>query len=227
MYSFIKTILILLLPSLIHAVSIPTKNIEKVIYDSYTKQYPTIEIESIRIKQIGKTPKRFNTFKEQEISLHKSALKRDKSTISVIYSTPKKDKKIYFKYKIKAKISIYKANTLIPRNSPLSLENLHLEKIPFTTLISQPITTEDIDKYSAKRAIKKNKIITLLDIKQSLDVVRNQKVNAIILEDDLKITFQATSLKSGFIGDVIKIRRGKKRIFKAKIISKNHVEVIE
>ncbi len=227
MHSFIKIIFILLLPYLAQAEPIPTKNIEKVIHDSYTKRYPTIEIESIRVKQIGKTPKNFDEFEEQEIFLSKPALKRNKSTISVLYSTPKKDKKFYFKYQIKAKISIYKATNLIPRDTPLTLENLHLEKIPFTNIVSQPILKDDLNRYSAKRAIKKNRIITTLDIKQSLDIMKNQKVNAIISDEELKITFQAKALQSGFIGDIIKIKRGKKKVFKAKIVSKNRVEVID
>jgi len=227
LYSFIKIIFIFLLPYIAQATPIPTKNIEKVIHDSYTKKYPTIEIESIRVKQIGKTPRNFDTFKEQEIVLPKPALKRDKSTISVLYSTPKKDKKIYFKYQIKAKISIYKATNLIPRETPLTLENLHLEKIPFTNIISQPIGKDDLNRYSAKRAIKKNRIITILDIKKSLDIIKNQHVNATIVDEDLKITFQAKALQSGFIGDIIKIKRGKKKIFRAKIVSKNRVEVID
>ncbi len=186
-----------------------------------------MEIESIRIKQIGKTPRKFDTFKEEEIFLSKPALKRSQSTISVLYSTPKKDKKIYFKYQIKAKIPVYKATTLIRKDTSLTLENLHLEKILFTNIVSTPISKEYLNRYSAKRTIKKNKIITIRDIKQSLDIMKNQHINAIISDGELKITFQAKALQSGFIGDIIKIKRGKKKIFKAKIVSKNRVEVIE
>ena len=227
MFSFIRTVFILFLPYLLQATPLPTKNIKKVIQDSYIKHYPTIKIESIRVTQFGKTPKNFNQFKEQEIIISTPSLKKEKSTISVVYSSPQKDKKIYFKYQIKATIGLYKANTLIQRNTLLTLENSHFEQIPFTNLLAQPINEHHINQYTTKRTIKKNKIITISDIKKSIDIIKNQKITATISEGELKITFQAKTLQSGTIGDVIKIKRGKNTIFKAIIKSKNSVEVID
>ncbi len=227
MFSFFRVIFILLLPYLLEATPLPTKNIKELIKNSYTKQYPTIKINSIRVTQIAKTPKRFDNFREEEIILSPASLKRNRATLSVLYSSPQKDKKIYFKYQIKATIDLYKANQVIKRGEALTIDNLTLHTTPFQSLLAQPISKLDLNEYSAKRTIKKNRIITTLDIKKSIDIQKNQKVNALISDGELKIMFQATSLQAGNIGDIIKIKRSKNKILRAKIKSKNSVEVVD
>ena len=139
----------------------------------------------------------------------------------------KKERKLYFKYKIDATIPLYKASTDIQKGREITPEVAHLAEVLFTTLYHQPLNIDDFYHYIAKRHIKEESILSVEKLKHATDIQRNSTVSAIIKDGGLVLQFQAKALQDGNIGDIIKIRKDYKKSFKARIISKNQVEIID
>ena len=191
-------ILILLFPIFIFA-GVIENNISAV----YKKLYPTIKINKIIIKN-------YKNQKVKSINLSHINPKKISGVIKI--------NKIYFIfYTIDADIKVLKSSAIINKNDKLSEANTKLSWIKFKNFYAYPTTT--YTNKTAKMYIPKNKIIYNYMLKTPDAITRGQSINVISKTNGIEISFEATAMQNGKIGDKIKVKKDKQIFFV--IIDKN------
>ncbi len=223
-----KISILLLLSISLHALSIikDIVVIQNSLKKRFLQQYPTLKIEEISIKPYRDKPDFLNSFTLEKIYLSKSNIKRAQGTISALYLKKNQKRKLYFRYQIKGRLGVYKANQTIKKDETISRTNTTFDYIPFTYISSMPIDSSYLDHYRAKYSLITDKVITQRDLKPIVDINRGDSLNATLLDGDVMVTFGVTALEEGNIGDIISVKRGHHKRLKAKIVSKNSVEIL-
>ena len=203
------------------------QTIQTAIENKFLEYYPTLHIQSFDIKPLGRTPKNFSQYQIEKITISKASLKRSRGTISVLYTSPKKTKKRFFKFTLDATLPVYISSQYIKKNHPIDAHYLRLEEVPFKNFSSLPIGEQHLYDYESKRSIKEGKILTVHDIRRILDMKRGELVNATIYDENVELNFKVKTMDEGNIGDIISVKRGLYKKLKARIVSKTSVDIIE
>ncbi len=201
--------------------------VKNMLERKFLQTYPSMEIENIDIKSASSINKKFSTFKVVKLSITKDNLRRNRGSVLVTLKKGNKRRNFYFRYNINATIALYKTTIPIKTGREITPDLVSLQRVKFKTLYDTPIKNKDFYKYIAKTNIKEDSVLSLRVLKKLTDIKRNDIVTAIIKEGGVTLSFSAKALGEGNIGDIIKIRRDHKKIFKAKIVSKNSVEVLD
>jgi flagella basal body P-ring formation protein FlgA len=202
-------------------------SIQTAIQNKFLEYYPNLTIQHLDIKPLGRTPKNFDTYRVEKITISQASLKRNHGTLSVLYTSPRKKKKRFFKFKLDATLPVYISSRYIKKNHPIDENYVQLQEITFKNFSSKPIDAHFLYDYESKRSIKEGKIITIHDVRRILDVKRGQMVDATIYDGNVILTFKVKTIEEGNIGDIIKVKRGHYKKLKAQIISKTSVDILE
>ena len=186
-----------------------------------------MEIMQLHISPLSTPPRGFSSYKMKAIYISQTALNRYKGTFSILYENGTKERKLYYKYLLEAKVSLYKSTRPIKRGEIIDYDNVSLQEGKFETIRFNPIDSSYFGKYIAKIDIQDGKIITTKDIKIIPDIKRSESVDARLYDHGIVVNFSVKAMEDGVIGDIIKVRKKHNRTFKAKIISKTSVEIIE
>ena len=132
---------------------------------------------------------------------------------------------------ISLELSLFKdvwvSNRNIKTGQKISRSDFYLEEKDITKIRSLPI--EDISMingYKAKRNIRKGMILSE-DLLKRISVVKSgQSLTAVKISGNVKISFSVSARSSGNVGDVIRVTYNK-RVFRAKVINPNYVQIIE
>lgn len=221
-------LLLLMIFSLsLKADTLEKKMIKTAIADKYLEIYPSLAISSLTIKPLGKMPKKFNDYHIDTIYLSQASLKRNHGTFSVLYANSKKKKKRFFKFNLDATIGVYYSQRYLKRDQAINTHYVSYQEIPFKSFPSLPINEQHFYDYESKRSIKEGKIITVNDIRRILDIKRDTIIDATLYDGAVELTFKVKTIEEGNIGDIIKVKRGHYKKFKAQITSKSSVDIIE
>jgi flagella basal body P-ring formation protein FlgA len=197
------------------------------LINKFKTTYPTMSLNSLHIAPIGSKPRGYEHYKMKTIYISKASLKKSSGTFSVLYTDGIKERKRFFKYLVDAKIAVYKASQYLKKGTPLDESDLSYEEILFDNIRFTPITKKNIYGYSAKRDIKVGEIITTKDIKIIPDVKRGQSLEATLYSEGVFVNFSVTAMQDGLIGDIIRVKKGTKKSFKARIISPSNVDIVD
>ena len=184
----------------------------------FLSYYPTMSINSITIKPNNKIPK---GYKFKKVYFSKNSLKRENGNFSTIFSDGKNSKRVFFKYFIDATVQVLLANEDIRRGTPLSREFFTTIPIKFDNFYDRPVV--DLRNLEAKTFIVKGKILTSRMVRKIPDIHRNDEVTAEARDGGIVVDFMVRALEDGRIGEIIRVKRGDKKIFKAKVISSSKV----
>ncbi len=184
----------------------------------FLSYYPTMTIENITITPNNQIPK---GFKIKRVYFPKNSIKRERGNFSVIFSDDKKEKRVYFKYFIDATVKVLVANIDIRRQTPLSMDFFTMIPIKFDNFYDKPIV--DIKNLEAKTLIVRGKILTSRMVRKTPDIHRDDEVIAEVVDGAIVLDFPVRALEDGSIGEIIRVKRGERKILKAKIISSNKV----
>lgn len=197
------------------------------ISHQYRHTYPTMQIHAVTIKPVSSLYKRLSDYAVTDVSLTRDDLRRNHGNVMVTFTHNGKKRKLYFKYSVDADISLYTAAVPLQRGRAITPETVVRKTIPFTTLYQRPVDEEGLYRYVAKRNIKVDAILSLDKLKERTDIQRNDKVRALIHDGGVTLSFEATALRDGNVGDIIPIRKDYKRRFKARVLSNTEVEVLQ
>ncbi len=200
--------------------------IKNSIKSKFLHKYPAMQIKTIEIHPQKEKPKSLKNFKLDKVYISKSSLRRSTGTLSALYIKDHKKRKLYFRYNIIGEIGVYKTSTTIKKDETISSDNLNFEYIPFRYLNSIPIDSSYINNYRAKYTIISGKVISKKDLKQLVDVNRDDTLTATIFDSDVMVNFTVTALEEGNIGDSIYVKRDHGKKLRAKIVSKSSVEIL-
>ncbi len=211
-----KTIFIILLLSL-QLFSYEQK-LENYLDKKFTNYYPTMTIKSIKIKANNSVPK---GYKIQKVYFPKNSIKRENGNFSAIFSDGKNEKRIYFKYYIDATVQVLLANMDIRNKTPLSMDFFTQIPLKFDNFYDKPVT--NVAKLEAKTFIVRGKILTNRMVRKIPDIHRNDEVTAEARDGSIVLDFPVRALEDGRVGEYIRVKRGSKKILKAKVLSFNKV----
>ena len=219
-----------ILLSLLFSISLFANNqeaIKEALLQKFLATYTNLQIDSLEIKPPSKFPKNFEDYTFEEIYISKTDLKKSKGNFSATFTDGFKKKKLYYTYKMVAFIDVYVAKYSIRKNHTITPRLLKHKLVKFTHFYDQPIDEGYFFDYSAKRVIKAGQIVTKRDVKENLAINSGDFVKATIRDGLVEINFRAKAIDGGNVGDIITIKRGYKKRFKAQIVAKDRVEVIE
>ncbi len=184
----------------------------------FSSYYPTMTIKSIEIKANNTIPK---GYKLKKVYFSKNSIKRENGNFSAIFSDGESNKRIYFKYFIDASVQVLLANIDIRAKTPLSMDFFTQIPLKFDNFYDKPVT--DVYKLEAKTLIVRGKILTSRMVRKIPDIHRNDEITAEARDGSIVLDFPVRALEDGRVGEVIKVKRGNKKILKAKVISSNKV----
>ena len=184
----------------------------------FSSYYPTMTIKSIEIKANNTIPK---GYKLKKVYFPKNSIKRENGNFSAIFSDGESNKRIYFKYFIDASVQVLLANIDIRAKTPLSMDFFTQIPLKFDNFYDKPVT--DVYKLEAKTLIVRGKILTSRMVRKIPDIHRNDEITAEARDGSIVLDFPVRALEDGRVGEVIKVKRGNKKILKAKVISSNKV----
>lgn len=203
------------------------EKIKKYVKEEFLKTYPNMNINSLVIKRYSKLPKEFQTYKLKEIYISKANLKKEKGSISAIFTNDIKKRKLYYNYTLEATVEVLRANQYIQKNRTLSDDLVDFITIKFTNFYQKPITAYYLNKYRARTTIITGKILTTRHISKVTTIKRGDSLRATLRDGGVEVSFSAVALKDAHVGDIIKIKRNHNSFFQAKIISNTEAEVIK
>ncbi len=219
--------LLLFLLSCMLATPAQEAQIRTILKTRFHAAYPTMIIERIDLKPATSLINKLADYQVSDVTITKDTLRRAKGNVMVTLQKGSKKRKLYFKYRIHADITLYTAATSLQRERTITPETAVQTTIPFTMLYHRPVDESAFYHYVARRHIKAGSILSYDQLKKRRDIARNDTVTALIKDGGLVLSFQAKALQEGDVGDVIKIRKDYKKRFKARILSNTTVEVIE
>jgi len=198
---------------------INTRKLEKDLLDYYLSFYPNLKVDSISIH-----PQSYTSYLPSYYTL-KIKNRNYKKSEGDFYIVDEDKKKIFFHYKLDASLSILKANKKVHRGEVINIHNTSLKNVKFTSFKDLPLTRDELNQYEAAHNISKNRIITQRDIKKSYLVKRHAPVILQIKNGSLIVETSATAMQNGKLNDIITIEKADKSRLKARIVSKNRVEI--
>ncbi len=196
---------------------IDTSKLQAEIGQYYKDAYPEITIENVLITPaiwLATLPS------EYKIDFDKKSLLQNKGMFSI---EDAQNKKLYFNYIISAKISLFYAKDTIKKSSPLSLTNCFKKTIVFEKLRAIPV--DNLATKQAKHHISKDDFITSRNTKGLNAVRKGEQIILVLSKEDISLTAEVVALEDGVVNDIIKVQNNLKKIFKAKIIAKDMVEL--
>jgi len=198
----------------------------KAIKSIFRKKYRYINIKSIFIKSVNSFPADFENYKIKKISIPAQNLYKNSGIFSVLYqNATNKISRIYFRFKIIAKITLLKARNNIANGKILSRKNYKRVIVKFEKIPMNFIEKKELDGYISRTFIRKGQILTTFVIKKKKLIQKRDIVTAIIKSGALELEFMAKALNSGNKNEYIKVVNSSGKIFRVKVIGKGTVEV--
>ena len=193
----------------------------------FLSYYPTMSIKHLAIQRLTTLPRGFKNYRQKAIYISKASLKNSHGTFYVEYTNGVKIRKIFYKYLLDATIKLYKASMDIPKKRELDESYLDFKEVEFKHIRFEPIDDRYLHGYLTKRDIKEGEIITTKDLALKPDIKRGDILNASLYSDGISLNFSVKAMQDGRIGDIIRVNKDHKKIFKARIVSNSSVEIVD
>ncbi|MDR1451703.1 MAG: flagellar basal body P-ring formation chaperone FlgA [Helicobacteraceae bacterium] len=196
------------------------KPIIDALTNRFIEAYPTIEIDDITIK-----PASFidaNNLQIAQVDVSQNALKRNKGSFAVWFGSENaKVKRAFFTFEIDATIRALQASKQIARGTIIAENNCDETIMAFEAISAKPIDRSLLGKVAAKSRLNKGDIITDRSIAIIPDVRKNSQITIELIKNGVKISFIGSVEKDADIGELVNVRDREKRVFTARIISKD------
>lgn len=200
--------------------SIIAKQVEQ-NYKSYTSAQLEIEVVALPFKNLN-LPDGKTTFKV-ESSINKFQ-PRELEKVSV-YVNDQFIRTFNAPIVVKAWEEVLVASYFINREQQITTQNTTLKKIEISNILEYPLRAESLKKSMlAKKTFNEGEIIDKRFVKLKPDILRNSTVTILFKASDLTVSFEATALSDGIIGDnICLVNRNYNKVYTGKVIGENKV----
>ena len=198
---------------------INTKKIELYISEHYKKHYINIKIETIEVNPrsyLHTIPDQYRMVINEKAYLNKNG---------IVYLKTVDNKKIFFNYLVRAKVSVIFSKNEIKRGSELSNLNTKKESVTLDRFRAKPLEKLEKSTLQAKIKIKADSVLTLRDVSGLNLIHRGSNVHVSIIDQNMAVSFMAKAHQNGKYGETITVinRSGKK--VKVLVTGKNRAEI--
>jgi flagella basal body P-ring formation protein FlgA len=178
--------------------------IENNITSVYKQTFKYIKIQNLTLQYYGKKPKKITSIDTSNINT-----KQPQGIVKI-------NNFKFIHYKIIAKIKILKSIKTINNNEKITQNNSKLSWTPLKSLYKLPLTKIPINS-AAKMYIPNNHIIYQYMITTPNLIRRNSPIKVISKSGGIEMSFDATAMQKGKVGDTIKVKDKNNNIYKVKI----------
>jgi len=197
---------------------IETSRLREAISKRLKEKYKNIQIESILVMPrvyVRSLPEDYTIILNKKMHLKKSGILSIKTM---------DNKKIFFNYSVKAKVTLYKSYKEIQKGEELSNINTRKKSIMLDNFKAMPLQEMQAKAYEVKHRIKSNTILTSRDIVGLYLVKRGSVVSVTLQNAGMEISFSAKALQSGQYGSSISVLSAKGKKIKVIVTGKNRVD---
>lgn len=197
-------------------------NVDKIksaLKKEYEERYNKIDIESIFVEPRGylsNLPDNYETVISPKTHLFNSG---------TIYIKTDERKKLFFNYKVVAKVEIYEARKEIRKGIELSNINCKKKSIILNKFRARPLQSIEKGTLESKHRIKVGTVLTQRDVQGLYLIKRDSDVNVALNSSALSISFSAKALQNGRLGDNIKVLKSNGRKIKVIVTGRHRAEV--
>ncbi len=186
----------------------------------YHKYFPDMKIEKVLLDTssfIQKLPKHYTLeFKTNAYLYNHSSFK--------ILSNDSLER-FFVRYKIQAKMKLFKARHNINRGKILTPKDLVSVETEFKRFKGFPLISLTQQQIRIKKRLAEGKILYQHDTEPLPSVLKDKPVNVRFISGKVHLEFQAICLEDAAIGEYVYIEKSDGKKLKAKVISKNLVEI--
>lgn len=208
---------------LVHVKQISNVDLEPVksaIKKYYQEHYLSMQIDSVSIKSSSFIQ---DLNEEYKLIFKPKAYRYSSSSLQI--NMLKSKKRYFINYKINAKLKLFKARSNINRGKILTRIDVLYNSEDFTRLRGTPLKPSHKAQIRLRKRIQEGKIIYERDIELLPDVLKGKHVLARMIDGNVHLEFQATSLQDANIGDKIYIKKSNGKRLRVKVTGKNQVEI--
>ncbi len=204
-----------------------TDTIAEAVLVEFEAKYPCLDANLPKVKPASPLPRDFKEYKFLMIDLKPSQLRKRKGIFKVIFKTKDREKILHYRFEIDGTIDVFKAKHKLYNDKIISKNDYEKVKQKIDKLPSKIIACNMPKKLMSKNYISAGSILTMNKFKYKKDVLRGTHIRAFIRDGMLVLEIEATVLQDGDIGEVVKIKTNKGKIFHAKLISKYKAIILE
>lgn len=190
----------------------------------FLSYYPGLVIKKLTIR-----PRTFfeqNGLRLESVTIPAPALTKNRGTFSASYiDAGNRQKKVFFSFRLSAEMSALKAKRNIANGTILTKKNTYIQTVPFTSMTALPMGKDRLEKVRVKGYVKQDDVITLSMVRDIPDIVKNQKVSAVLKADGVRLTIYATAQEDGKVGQIIRLKSDSGQLYRARVIDKNKAEI--
>ncbi|MDY3114176.1 MAG: flagellar basal body P-ring formation chaperone FlgA [Helicobacter sp.] len=211
------------------------ESIKKHILGEFLRVYKQnkIQISGIYLEQI--TPINFTQEQIREINFYEKLLKRDEGSFYITISENHNEKeaqkirerKIYFKYKIDAKIQAIITTESISGRKSVDFSNARAIMIPFSKVSSPLMLESELGAVAVRSYTPKDVIITHDRLILKRVVKKGDRILVLLKESGVSLEFVLIAQKDAAVGDVIEAKElNSKKIHKVEILSEGRGKLL-
>jgi flagella basal body P-ring formation protein FlgA len=198
---------------------IDTSKLKSYIENFYKQKYKEITIEDITISPrsyIEKLPKLYEIGSDKDIYLTNSG---------IFFIKTIDNKKIFFNYTIRAKITVVQSTNEMRRGTELSNLNTNKKSIMLDKFRAMPIQNLQAHTLELKHKVKSATILTKRDVVGLYLVKCGSKISVTLIDEGVSISFVAEASQSGRYGDAINAVKSNGKKIKVVITGRNRAEM--
>ena len=200
--------------------TLPLAQVKKQISQALLLQYPTMQIQSILLKPIGRDLGNERVF---ELKTLQNVIFK-KKTFQILLNTSMGV--VPFLCEVNARLEVYVAREDIRAREDLSVSNVERKWVEFEGFIQPPISKNEFLSSSARSFIKQGQVITINKIKPKLFVKKGEMIEVGLEEGGVKITTRLEAMQNGGLGEEIMAKNlTSKKSVKVKIIGVGKGEI--
>lgn len=198
--------------------------LKEAIRKEFLAHYPSLEIHKITVRARNFFEQ--GSLRLQSVEIPRPNLTKNRGSFTAFYlDEANRQKKLFFSYTLEAHITVLKAKRNMANGTILSQKNTALEHIPFAGMTAPPLGAESLDSIRIQGYVKEGSVITASMVRDIPDIVKNQKVGAVLKEGGVSVTIFATAQEDGKIGQIIKLKTDSGQVYNARVVDKNKAEI--
>ncbi len=201
-------------------------NIEQIkfaLVAEFKNKFPQIIIKNIEIHTAA-LPQNFDEF--EFIRLAEGKFDKASGYLRAEFKTPDNLKKnVFFRYFMKAKLEILRANKDLSRGDILGANNYRLALFDFDKVPSGALSKDDDLDLVARTSVRKNTILKKNMFKANHLVKKDAKMKAVLDDGEVKMSVDVSALEAGNKGDTIRVKTKEGKVLQAIIVGKNQVSL--
>ena len=197
--------------------------VKTALAQEFKAQNPKIIIKNVEL-QTATLPKNFAEF--EFIKLGEAKFAKASGYLRAVFKTPENStKNVFFRYFVRAKLEILRANRDLQRGEVLKATDYSIIFYDFDKVPMGAIEKDDDLDLIARTTVRKHSILRQNMFKANHLVKTNAKMKGILDDGEVKMSIEVSTIEAGNKGDTIKVKTKDGKIMQAIIIDKTQVSL--